>query len=63
LSYRYIIANKPDKAMDWIEKGFELHDPVVTYIAASGGFFEQLFGNPRLIAIAKNMNLPLPKSD
>jgi tetratricopeptide (TPR) repeat protein len=63
MSLRYIIANQPDKAMDWIEKGFEIHDPQMTYIAASGRFFEQLFGNPRFIAICKKMNLPLPKSD
>jgi len=63
MSIRYIIANQPDKAMDWIEKGFELHDPVVTYIAATGRYFEQLFGNPRFIEVLKKMNLPLPKSN
>jgi len=61
LSGRYIIANQPDKAMDWIEKGFEIHDPQMTYITASGRFLEQLFGNPRFIAVCKKMNLPLPK--
>ena len=59
MSFRYIIANQPDKAMDWIEKGFELHDPQITYIAATGRFFEQLFGNPRFIAICEKANLPL----
>jgi eukaryotic-like serine/threonine-protein kinase len=62
MSTRYIIANQPDKAMDWIEKGFELHDPQMTYIAASGQYFNQLFGNPRFIAICEKMNLPLPKN-
>ena len=61
MSFRYIIANQPDKAMDWIEKGFELHDPQITYIAATGRFFEQLFGNPRFIAICEKANLPMPK--
>ena len=32
MAFRYLVANKPDKAMDWIEKGFELHDPLMTYI-------------------------------
>ncbi len=59
MSIRYIIANQPDKAMDWIEKGFELHDPQITYITATGRFFEQLFGNPRFIAICEKANLPL----
>jgi len=38
LALRYIIANQPDKAMDWIEKGYEIHDPLMTYIGATGGF-------------------------
>ena len=63
MSFRYIIANQPDKAMDWIEKGFELHDPQITYITATGRFFEQLFGNPRFIEIVQKMNLPLPKAN
>jgi tetratricopeptide (TPR) repeat protein len=62
MSMRYIIANQPDKAMDWIEKGFEIHDPQMTYIAAAGRFFEQLFGNPRFIAICEKMNLPIPEN-
>lgn len=62
MAIRYIIANQPDKAMDWIEKGFELHDPIMTYITRSGHFFDTLFGNPRFIDVVKKMNLPLPKN-
>ena len=58
----YIIADQPDKAMDWIEKGFELHDPLITYITATGRIFEPLFDNPRFIEIVQKMNLPLPKN-
>ena len=60
MSFRYIIADEHNKAMDWIEKGFETHDPIMTYITATGGHFEQLFGDPRFIAICEKMNLPLP---
>jgi TolB-like protein len=63
MALRYIIANQPDKAMDWIEKGFESHDPIMTYITKSDQIFDPLFGNPRFIAICKKMNLPLPKTD
>ncbi|TFG88319.1 MAG: TIR domain-containing protein, partial [Candidatus Atribacteria bacterium] len=62
MAFRYIVANQPDKAMDWIEKGFELHDPIMTYITKSAQIFDSLFGNPRFIAICEKMNLPLPKS-
>jgi TolB-like protein len=62
MAFRYIIANQPDKAMDWIEKGFESHDPIMTYITKSDQIFDPLFRNPRFIAICKKMNLPLPKN-
>jgi len=61
MAIRYIIANQPDKAMDWVEKGFERHDPQMTYITKSAQIFDPLFGNPRFIAICKKMNLPLPR--
>jgi len=63
LAYRYLMANQPEKAMDWIEKGFENHDPQATYITATGGFFKQLYENPGFIAICEKMNLPIPKTD
>jgi TolB-like protein len=62
MAFRHMIANQPDKAMNWIEKGFELHDPIMTYITRTARLFEPLFGNPRFIAICEKMNLPLPKS-
>ena len=62
MAMRYIMANQPDKAMDWLEKGFELHDPGMTYIATKIFNFDPLFNNPRFIDIVKKMNLPLPKN-
>jgi tetratricopeptide (TPR) repeat protein len=60
MAYRYIYGNQPDKAMDWLEKGYELHDPAMTYITA-GQTFAPLFDNPRFIEIVDKMNLSLPK--
>ena len=60
MANRYIMANQPDKAMDWLEKGFEIHDPAMTYIATK--IFEPLFNNSRFLGIVKKMNLPLPKT-
>jgi TolB-like protein/tetratricopeptide (TPR) repeat protein/predicted Ser/Thr protein kinase len=61
MALRYIIANQPDKAMDWVEKGFEMHEPEMTYITTPAQYFDRLFGNPRFIAICEKMNLKLPK--
>ena len=62
MAMRYIMANQPDKAMDWLEKGYEWHDPTMTYIATKIFNFDPLFNNPRFLDIVKKMNLPLPKN-
>ena len=59
MAMRYLIGQQPDKAMDWLEKGFELHDPTMTYITTTQTF-APLFDNPRFIDIVEKMNLPLP---
>ncbi len=61
LAFRYIIANQPEKAMDWIEKGYEMHDPQMTYITTQMYNLEPLFTYPRFIEIVEKMNLPLPE--
>ena len=61
MSLRYIIADQPEKAMDWIEKGYEMHDPQMTYIATKMYHLDPLFTNSRFINIVEKMNLPLPK--
>jgi tetratricopeptide (TPR) repeat protein len=61
MAFRYLVADQPDKSMDWVEKGFEMHDPLVTYITAPARYFDRLFGDPRFIAICEKMKLPLPE--
>ncbi len=56
----YITGNQQEKAMDCLEKGYELHDPQMPYIASGGYPFDSLFNNPRFIAILDKMNLPHP---
>jgi tetratricopeptide (TPR) repeat protein len=62
VAVNYNFANKPDKAMDWLEKAFENHDPNMPMIATRMLNFDPLFDNPRFIEIVKKMNLPLPKN-
>ena len=61
LVYRYMMVDQPEKALEWIEKGFEVRDQVMPYIATPGFGCEPLFDNPRFIEIIQKMNLPLPK--
>jgi TolB-like protein len=62
MAFGYLVLNIPEKAMDWIEKGFESHDPLMTYITKTAQILEPLFDNPRFIAICEKMNLQLPQN-
>jgi len=61
IAIRYIMVDQLDKAMDWIEKGFEMHSPNIPYIPTHAYLCDPLFDNPTFIAIVQKMNLPLPK--
>ena len=58
---RYSWLNHYKKAMNWIEKGFELRDQNMPYLATRIYRFDSLYHNPRFIDIVEKMNLPLPK--
>jgi TolB-like protein/cytochrome c-type biogenesis protein CcmH/NrfG len=60
MAQKYMMADQPDKAMEWLEKGFESRSASMPYIATQGFFFEPLFDNPRFVDILEKMNLPLP---
>lgn len=63
LVFRYMMVDNPDKAMEWIEKGLEVRDPVMPYLGTKGFLCETLFDNPRFIAILEKMKLPLPSAN
>jgi len=60
LYVRYNLVNQHEKTMDWLEKGYELHDPNTPYIGTGFMSSDQLRYNPRYIEILEKMNLPLP---
>ncbi len=57
LAHRYFAVKKYDKAMDYLEKVYEIHDPNMPYISLYD--YDQLKDNPRYIALLKKMKLPL----
>jgi tetratricopeptide (TPR) repeat protein len=61
LAVRFYWLKNYEKAMDWIEKGFELHDQNIPYLTSGVYAFDALYDNPRFIEIVDKMNLPLPK--
>ncbi|HUX59127.1 MAG TPA: tetratricopeptide repeat protein [Bacteroidales bacterium] len=56
---RYIRLGKYDKALECLEKDFEMRDMNMTYISTNVYIFNQLKDNPRYIELLKKMNLPL----
>jgi hypothetical protein len=47
------MADQSYKAMDWVEKGFEMHDPLMTYITTPARYFDRFFGDPRFMAFVR----------
>jgi hypothetical protein len=46
-----------EKALDWMEKGYETHDPNLPYLLAYP-LFDPLHAEPRFQEIARKMKLP-----
>ena len=63
IAFGYYVINQDDKAIEWIEKGFEMHDANVLYLGTGLYSYTRLYRNPRFIEVLNKMNLPLPKSD
>ena len=62
MACRYYMINQDNKAIDWIEKGAEVHEPGIMF-SCSTNLFSRLYNNPRFIALMKKMNLPMPKNN
>ena len=60
LAYYFYLVNEDDKALKWLEEGFEMHHPIMPYAFTGIWDFNRLRENPRYIDIVKKMNLPLP---
>ena len=54
----YAFAGNDERALDWLERGFEARDPNMPYIA-TGPTWDSLRDNPRFQDLLRRMNLPL----
>ena len=59
-SARFSLLHQFEKALEWIEIGYEVHDPNMPYITTGFAHFDSLYNHPRFKAIVENMNLPMP---
>ena len=58
---RYLHLNQDEKALDHIEKNYEMRRTDIAYLRTNMYYYHRLKDNPRYIALLKKMNLPLPK--
>ena len=56
----YAFAGKHDQAFEWLEWGFEGHDPNMPYLNLLTGF-EPVHDDPRFKDLLRRMNLPTGK--
>lgn len=63
LASRHYAIGEYSKVLDDLEKGYELHEPMLPYLAAGDNGFVNLYDSTRFIAIVKKMNLPLPRDN
>jgi serine/threonine-protein kinase len=57
---KYMMAGENEKALNWLEMGYENRTQNMPYIGSTGYLCEPLFDHPRFIAILDKMNLPHP---
>ena len=61
LARRHYAFGAYSKALDDLEKGYEMHEPNMPYIVAGQNGYPDLYDSTRFIAIVEKMNLPLPE--
>ena len=61
MANRYIRTGQNEKAMEYINKGLEVHDQNIPYIVCGFMKYDPLYGDPRFQAIVKQLKLPMPE--
>jgi adenylate cyclase len=56
IAMTYVMASENDKAIKWLQKAFEVHDPNLPYLLYP--LYDNLREDPRFQEIARKMNLP-----
>jgi len=54
----YALAGNNDRALDWLERGFEAREPNMPYICVMPIFIDLLRNDPRFKDLLRRMNLP-----
>jgi tetratricopeptide (TPR) repeat protein len=55
----YALAGEKEKAIEWLEKGLDPHDPFMPYIGVTP-YFDDLHPDPRFQELLRKLKLPAP---
>jgi tetratricopeptide (TPR) repeat protein len=61
ISEAYVFAGNKDRALSWLEKGFEMRDPNMPYMGVMPHYVDLLKDEPRYKELLRKMNLPMGK--
>jgi hypothetical protein len=57
IANRYVYAGDYDRAMEWLEKAYEMHHPALPYISVNP-VWDPLRSDPPFQDLLRRMNLP-----
>jgi len=60
IAIAFAMAGNAGKAVEWLEKGYEQHDPQMPYVGSLGGF-QKITNDPGYQQILTKMNLSVPE--
>ena len=55
----YARLGETDKALDWLEQGYAVHDPFIIFWIAMHPAYDSLRSHPRFQKLLRSLNLPL----
>ena len=61
MAMRYALVKKYEKALEAIEKAYEIRDPNLPYLTTKFSCFQPLYKDPRFIAVVEKMGLTIPE--
>jgi len=61
MAARLTFIGREEEALEWLETGLEIRDQNMPYINAGFTMLDNLYDEPRFIALLEKMNLPFPE--
>jgi TolB-like protein/predicted Ser/Thr protein kinase len=58
MAFVYAFSGEKEKTMEWLEKAYEIKDPLMPYFGGHGALNSLLYDEPRFQDLLRRMNLP-----